>query len=425
MAGNQLGKTLCAGNETACHLTGLYPDWWDGRVFPKAPRFWVGSLTSELTRDGAQRILLGPTGKWGTGTIPKELIVEIKRARGVPDSVESVLIKHVNGDVGQITFKAYSDGREAWQAETLDGVWYDEEPPEGIYIEGITRTNATNGMVYTTFTPLLGMSNVVMRFVGEAHKDRAIINMTIDDVLHYSEEQRQRVIDSYPPHELEARTLGKPMLGSGAIFPIATEVIAEPQIENPPQHWKHLIGCDFGYDHPFAAVKILYDQDSDCIHVTNAYRIKHAGPIIHAATLRSWGTWVPVSWPHDGLIHDKGSCVVLADQYKQQGLKMISEHATFGDDRGNGVEAGISEMLMRMQTNRFKVANHLSEWFEEFRMFHRNKGKVVKERDDLMAATRYAVMMLRYAIPGTQAPGPMDRYRMKSAYSGGQSWMAN
>ena len=36
-------------------------------------------------------------------------------------------------------------------------------------------------------------------------------------------------------------------------------------------------------------------------------------------------------------------------------------------------------------------------WFEEFRLYHRKDGRVVKERDDLMSATRYAVMMLRHA----------------------------
>jgi hypothetical protein len=50
-----------------------------------------------------------------------------------------------------------------------------------------------------------------------------------------------------------------------------------------------------------------------------------------------------------------------------------------------------------MKTGRLKVASHLNDWFEEFRMYHRKDGKVVKERDDLMAATRYGIMMLRYA----------------------------
>jgi hypothetical protein len=34
-----------------------------------------------------------------------------------------------------------------------------------------------------------------------------------------------------------------------------------------------------------------------------------------------------------------------------------------------------------------KVFNTLNDWFEEFRLYHRKDGKVVKEGDDLLAAT--------------------------------------
>jgi hypothetical protein len=55
------------------------------------------------------------------------------------------------------------------------------------------------------------------------------------------------------------------------------------------------------------------------------------------------------------------------------------------------------EMLERMQTGRWKVAAHLNDWWEEFRLYHREDGKIVKEGDDLMSATRYGVMMRRFA----------------------------
>lgn len=423
MAGNQTGKTYAAGNEVAFHITGLYPEDWNGWVVDHAPRGWVGSVTSELTRDGAQRILLGPVGQWGTGTIPKELIIDIKRARGVPDAVESVLVKHVSGEVAQITFKSYKDGREAWQAETLDFIWFDEEPPEDIYTEGITRTNNTRGRVFLTFTPLLGMSNVVMRFLGsEQHPDRNVTNMTIDDVDHYTPEQKKQIIDAYPPHEREARAMGIPMLGSGRIYPIAEEVVREEPLGEIPQNWKQIVGMDFGWDHPTAAVKLAYDENNDCIHLVSAYRQSEATPLIHAAAIKPWASNIPVAWPHDALQHDK-----KGDQfykiYSDLGLAMISEHAQFPDKRGNSVEAGIMEILQRMQTGRFKVDRTLTQWWEEFRMYHRKDGKIVKERDDLMDATRYAMMMLRFAMSNAEIIPRPDRYsRHRSAND--STWMS-
>ena len=75
------------------------------------------------------------------------------------------------------------------------------------------------------------------------------------------------------------------------------------------------------------------------------------------------------------------------------------------------------EMLDRMHTGRLKVFSHLTEWFEEFRLYHRKDGKVVKEMDDLMSATRYALMMIRFA---DTPPLPSFRPRHR-----GRSWMAN
>src|SRR5262245_59192719 len=63
----------------------------------------------------------------------------------------------------------------------------------------------------------------------------------------------------------------------------------------------------------------------------------------------------------------------------------------------NPLEWDRSHMLTRMETGKFKVFDTLLDWFEEFRLFHRKDGKVVKEGDDLLSATRYGVMMLRFA----------------------------
>jgi phage terminase large subunit-like protein len=170
MAGNQLGKTYCGGAEVAYHLTGLYPDWWEGKTWDRPVRWWAGSKTGEVTRDGVQRYLVGEPkdeSKWGHGMIPKACLVDQARRQGIADALDSVLVKHVSGGTSTLGFKSYDQGRQKWQSETLDGVWFDEEPPMDIYMEGLTRTNATGGITMITFTPLLGMSDVVSMFLDE------------------------------------------------------------------------------------------------------------------------------------------------------------------------------------------------------------------------------------------------------------------
>lgn len=170
MAGNQLGKTYCGAAEVAYHLTGRYPEWWPGKRWDRPTRWWAGSKTGEVTRDGVQRYLVGEPkdeGSWGTGMIPKDALIGWGRRQGIADALDNVTVKHESGGVSTLGFKSYDQGRQKWQGETLDGVWNDEEPPMDIYMEGLTRTNATGGITMITFTPLLGMSEVVSMFLGE------------------------------------------------------------------------------------------------------------------------------------------------------------------------------------------------------------------------------------------------------------------
>lgn len=395
MAGNQLGKTWAGGFEMAMHLTGDYPDWWEGRRFTHPVSAWAAGVTGEGTRDNAQRILMGQGQQWGTGTIPKTAIHRKTLSKGLSDAVDTVYVRHRSGGLSKLSFKSYERGREKWQGETLDLVWFDEEPPADIYAEGLARITATGGMCYITFTPLIGMSEVVRRFINDPGKDRHVTRMTIDEAEHIPEEEREKIIQGYPEHEREARAMGVPMLGSGRVFPVAQSVIKE-QAEKIPEHWPRICGLDFGWDHPTAAIWIAWDRDADTLHVYDVYKKRQEVPIIHAAAIKGRGKWIPVAWPHDGLQHDKGSGQQLAKIYKDQGCNMLANRAQFNDG-SYGVEAGITQMLQRMQTGRFKVAEHLNDWWDEFRMYHRKDGKIVKENDDLMSATRYAVMMLRSA----------------------------
>jgi phage terminase large subunit-like protein len=414
MAGNQVGKTMAGGMEVAIHATGLYPEWWRGRRFDRPTAGWVAGVTSETVRDTVQKVLLGRSGAHGTGALPKASIVAIVPSRGVPESVDIIRVQHVSGGTSTIGIKAYSDGRPKFQGETLDWVWLDEEPDADIYTECLTRTNVGNGPVWLTFTPLLGMSETVRRFLLEKSNDRSVTGLTIDEAEHFSAEERARIVASYPPHEREARTKGVPMRGSGLVFPVLEESISVEH-RDIPEHWPRIGGMDFGWDHPFAAVELCWDRDEDVIYVTRCHRLKEATPVIHASAIRPWKLrW---AWPRDGNRETlEGAGVALAEQYRKEGLDLLHEYAQFESVDGKAgsvsVEAGLMEMLTRMQTGRWKVFKHLNDWFDEFRLYHRKDGRVVKEYDDLLCASRYALMMKRYA--GTSID--RDRFNAKINY---------
>ena len=102
----------------------------------------------------------------------------------------------------------------------------------------------------------------------------------------------------------------------------------------------------------------------------------------------------------------------MREQYVKQGVNMTAERATF-EDGSNSVEAGLMMMLTRMQQGKLKVFKHCVKWIEERRMYHRENGKIVKRKDDYMDASRYALMMLRYAVTEPILKTRQERRRSK------------
>jgi phage terminase large subunit-like protein len=172
ICGNRIGKTTGMGAfETTAHLTGLYPDWWEGRRFAKPVRWWAAGKTNETTRDIVQKALLGenegsgPTKRLsGTGMVPGWLLDKPKWKQGSPDLVDTIKVKHATGDWSTLGLKSYEQGRGAFEGTAQHGIWLDEEPPEDVWMECLTRTATTEGMVYGTFTPMEGMSDVALLF---------------------------------------------------------------------------------------------------------------------------------------------------------------------------------------------------------------------------------------------------------------------
>jgi phage terminase large subunit-like protein len=403
MAGNQLGKTEAGAAEASYHLTGEYPDEWLGRRWERPTKGWIAGVTSLAVRDVQQKKLCGEPGveaMFGSGLIPKDRFVDKPSlSRGITDAYDTIQVRHKSGGISIGRFKSYEQGRAKFQGETLDWFWDDEEPDLDIYSEQLTRITATGGMGFITFTPLRGLTEVVMRFLNEKSEDRGVVQMTIDDALHIPAADRAKIIAGYPEYEREARANGTPMLGSGRIFQISEANIKCDPFTTPP-HWSYLWAVDFGTGHPFAAVLLAWDKDNDVIYVVHAIRMKDALPIQHVAAMRPRGLQVPVAWPQDGHQREEfdGKLAPLAKIYANYGAKMLGHHATF-EDGSNSTEIGILQMEERFKTSRLKVFSTLTDWFEEYRIYHRKDGEIVKIKDDLMSATRVGIMAKRFAKP--------------------------
>lgn len=178
MCANRIGKTFgMGGYEMACHLTGLYPDWWEGRVFNHPVSAWAVGKGFETTRDIMQLTLLGEvkqtTGRKivdGHGVIPGELLGRPNWKSGVADLVDTIHVKHVTGGWSDLGFKSYEQGRGSFEGTGKHVVWDDEEPPMDVYSEQLIRTATVGGIVMITFTPLEGLSEVVLQFMPKEER---------------------------------------------------------------------------------------------------------------------------------------------------------------------------------------------------------------------------------------------------------------
>lgn len=406
-AGNQMGKSDCGAYETATHLTGLYPDDWPGRRWERPTKGWVCSESSSVSRIVAQTKLCGEPGvedALGTGFIPADRFVRKPTlARGADgDTFGSMQIYHttngVEDGISIAEFKFYEQGRKKFQGRTIDFDWWDEEPPPDVYTEGNARWSATGGMSFMTFTPVEGLSDVVVRFLHDTDPEsgRAHVLMGCKDALHMTPEMIAAARRKYPPHEWGARIDGLPQLGSGRVFITDEDKITFPLEQFIPPHWPVLWGIDFGITHPFAAVLIAWDREADIIYVLATYRAADELPLVHSEAIRRIAADAPVAWPHDGHKRDPGSGAQLAKLYKALDLKTLRTHAHWPDG-SISTEAAVLEMQQRLQDGRLRVRADLGDWFEEYRLYHRKDGQLVKVRDDLLSATMKAIMMKRHA----------------------------
>ena len=396
MAGNRVGKTLGVGGyELVLHLTGQYPDWWEGRRFPHAINAWAAGDTNKTTRDILQAKIAGPKDAIGSGLIPRDLIVGNPTMKpGVPDAFESVKVRHVSGFVSHLSFKSYEQGREAFQGTEQEGILLDEEPPYAIYVECLVRTMATGdfegGAVLCTFTPLEGLSETVKAFMPKGKlpetmgtAGKFVIMADWNDVPHLSEAEKEELLREIPPYQRDARTKGIPQLGAGAIYPVPeSEVMVKPFMV--PDYWPRAYGLDVGWNRTAAAWGAL-DRDSDVLYLFSEYYRGKAEPSIHADAIKARGDWIPgvIDPAARGRSQLDGRQLMV--MYQDLGLELYPS--------ANTVETGIYHVWQRLSTGRLKVFSTMENWLSEYRIYRRDdSGRVVKADDHLMDSTRYMVI---------------------------------
>ena len=421
-AANQIGKTYLGTDIDAMHLLGEYPEDWPGHRFDFAPLCWGLGYSMEKTRDLLQNALFGElqAGKFAGGLVPKDRIIGYESATGTPNAARTVWVKHKLGR-STIQFWSYTQGQHAIMGDVVDWFHVDEEPrDQTIRPQVLTRTingdKGRGGKGIYTFTPENGRTDLVIKFMDDPAPSQFFMKKGWDDAPHMTQEKRERLLQQYPAHQRDMRTKGEPMLGYGRIYDMDDELVVCDPIEIP-DYWLLINGVDFGWDHPQAHVQLAIDPDNDVIYVTHGWKAAQQSANNAWGAVKDWAEGVPTAWPLDALQTEKAreDATQQKTHYVKAGFKMLAQHAQWpeipdgkGGSKSGGVsvEQGLYEIRDRAMKGKFRVFRGLVDVMDEWRQYHRAPKKVentvvtviVKVRDDLLDAIRYAYMMRRFAV---------------------------
>ena len=395
--GNGTGKSFSGATELTYHLTGEYPDWWKGYRFKKPIRSWAICESGALWRGSMQLALLGD--EFGTGLIRKELLVDTSSMPGVPGAIGQIKVKHKSGGTSNLTVKTFDMGREKFQAETLDLLLFDEEPPEPVYSECVQRTRGVKGVkepgrVMMLFTPLKGLSDVVLRYLPNGrfppggthpqHTERYAIAVDWENAPHLTEEDKKAMIAEMPPNEVDARTKGIPALGSGRVYPISEDDIKVTPFEIP-DYFPRAYGLDFGYN-ATAAVWVAQDPSTQVKYIYATYKKGKVPDSQHVFAVQQKGDWMAgAADPSGGGRRDDGRMRI--DYYRSLGLDL---HPGY-----NTILTGIAQVYNELESGQIKVFSNLDQFFDEFRVYRydaKNPNKIARNQDDhILDAFRYVI----------------------------------
>lgn len=313
--GNRSGKTECGAVETVWYARGIHP-YKDNK--PKDG--WVVSLSQQVQRDVAQgKILEYLKPEW----IEDIIMISGKKSSASQGVIDTIYVKNVFGGVSKIGFKSCDQGREKFQGTSLDYVWFDEEPPEDIYIECKMRVIDRKGEVFGTMTPLKGLTWVYDRIYLNEAKDPDIwyIQMSWEDNPYLNKDEIKKIAGVMSEEELNSRKYGNFISGTGMVyseFDISKNVIEPFDV---PKSWFDKISIDPGLKNPLSCHWYACDFDGNIYVIAEHYE-KEKPIDYHSEKIKEICErlgWQKVNGKYEAIIDSAANQKTLA------GLKSVTE----------------------------------------------------------------------------------------------------
>ena len=413
IAANRCGKTFSAAAEITYHLTGLYPDWWEGHRFDRPVTVVAAGVTSHQVKRVLQKEFLGTMHRdreeeIGSGFIPKHLFERSRSVGGRDGLMPEIAVKHVDGGYSTLLLIAYAQDVESMMGFTADVVYVDEQDKNKfdlIFSELVKRTSSVKGLAMATFTPLNGLTHIVRQFwdpSGDFHG--GLVNAGWDDIEHLDEDVKQDMLAATPPHLRDAVTRGIPVLGSGAVYNIGEQDIAYDDVEIG-EDWPRICGMDIGYtSDPTAGVFVAKDLSTGIYYVYDEYgdvdnnslhASQHVGKL-HAKNCSK----IPIIYDSAAIAKVGAGGKAVTELWTEEGLNVLPKsfrnpkHLSEGAKSYKEISVGLIRVYELMSTGKLKIhSRNCPNIWREFRSYSYDDKGVPNDKDNhWMDALRYAVM---------------------------------
>jgi phage terminase large subunit-like protein len=417
IAANRSGKTVASSFEVAYHLTGMYPDWWEGKKWDKPIIAMATGESWEQVAKTLQSKILGcddikQSYKLGSGSIPREKI-DVKSIRADGQNVLAIEIWHTSGGKSKLYFSNYTQQVRHLQGFELDLVLLDEQPPDEIFSELVVRTASREGQVICSFTPLKGLSGLVRKFWdnidGYCH-----VRVTWDDVPFvnewgedfFSQKEREQLARDFMPWERNCRMKGIPLVGKGVVFPILdwpTYKSIDVDLQSN-EKLERLISFDLGIKNDPTVISFFFrDPVEEIIYLHRQVTIatgETPDEYVHYLLDRQ-SRDVPIALPHDaGLagrytLTEQSVREVFEDSY---GLNCIpGAILNPPNDQGkvtNHKAYGINIMRLGMERGTLRINESCIAFLDECRNYAIDDSGRFSDPDDHIDSARIGILAL-------------------------------
>jgi phage terminase large subunit-like protein len=416
LAANRIGKTVSTCYETAMHLTGLYPDWWEGFRFEKPITCMVAGEGWSQVALVLQNELLGSqdvkiTDNLGTGAIPKDCIVT-NTMRNDGANCIGVEVKHISGANSYLLFANYTQEVRQLQGFKLNLAVFDEQPPDDFFSEIVTRTATTQGKVLCSFTPLKGLNGLVSKFWNK-EEGYDYIRVSWDDVPEYDPwgqpfllmATRRQLERDYLPHEREARIAGKPVMGKGAVFQLhswPTYKTGELDFTRMPNIHR-IIALDLGLVNDKTVISLMYWEPYErtaYLHKQIIVQgIEEAVPtqyVNHLLRPEVFGT--PIVLPPDASTQGRytmssSSIRELFESYELNVYEKAIMNPPDSEGRVTNHKAyGINQMRQMLEVGSLMINENCTNFLSEAQNYFVDERGRFSDPDDCIDSARYAVL---------------------------------